>query len=371
MAQSQEGPWREYLKSNPDLPPKIFSTAQTCLDHYHSIGWRSGRRWPGSADQNHDKWRDYVDRYIDVQNLGVHTKQGAMEHWHEKGWKEGKVWPSTDGGCLPSLPLTTPVPGSNVPTSPRSKTQPPGKYQVAVMVQIGQPNHTKWQTYVKKYVDTIRSYCQKKHLLIHMYVALIGDARTVESEISSAYPDAIIVKCENRGMDIGGFLLSMEEAFKRKHTYDVLFKFHTKSDEDWRTRMGDAIAQSEDRVGQVMDKLTDSAHQNVGCVCTKWWLVPIEIVPHDLTNIIRKMNEIGLSDPLRFIKHASFVGGTVFAVRWNVMDKHLNKPALHDGTWFQELEPGRTLDSGDCTHAWERIFGIMVYADAYKFLTYD
>ena len=56
----------------------------------------------------------------------------------------------------------------------------------------------------------------------------------------------------------------------------------------------------------------------------------------------------------------SFVAGTMFAVKAEVIDFYLRKPGLVEEICQDFVEDGRSY--GGWHHAWERIFGLMVYA---------
>ena len=61
----------------------------------------------------------------------------------------------------------------------------------------------------------------------------------LEKYIESKLPKAIIIKIENKGMDIGGFLKSIEYIIKNKldDKKYLYIKLHTKSDENWRKQL--------------------------------------------------------------------------------------------------------------------------------------
>lgn len=91
-------------------------------------------------------------------------------------------------------------------------------------------------------------------------------AREAFSHFSDVNTIVVIDVVENRGLDIGPFLLQLDKIFHgdAPSTYDVLFKWHAKSNKALRTIAHDRMCASEERVAQTLASL---ASQENGAAC--------------------------------------------------------------------------------------------------------
>jgi hypothetical protein len=100
-------------------------------------------------------------------------------------------------------------------------------YNVAISIQIGS-----WLTFKK-----MESYLENfKNININIYFSIINDIiNEVNIEyLKNNYPNCVILSGENRGMDIGLFLISLHYIKLKKYNHDYLFKIHTKTSDSFR-----------------------------------------------------------------------------------------------------------------------------------------
>ena len=75
-----------------------------------------------------------------------------------------------------------------------------------------------------------------KNINVNIYFSLINDIvnDTTIEYLKNKYPNCVILSGENRGMDIGLFLISIHYIKLKKYNHDYLFKIHTKTNDNFR-----------------------------------------------------------------------------------------------------------------------------------------
>ena len=82
-------------------------------------------------------------------------------------------------------------------------------------------------------VNSVRMTGVPFDLYVNLASGKIDEANAI-ALIKEAFPLAIIITSENRGMDIGGFLKMLPLVFSASQKYDYVLKLHTKSASGWR-----------------------------------------------------------------------------------------------------------------------------------------
>ena len=100
-------------------------------------------------------------------------------------------------------------------------------YNVAVSIQIAN-----WSIFLKM-EDYLINF---KNININIYFILINELAIEENinYINEKYNNFIIIKAENKGMDIGLFLRNLYYIKLQKYNHDYLFKIHTKTNDTFR-----------------------------------------------------------------------------------------------------------------------------------------
>jgi len=98
---------------------------------------------------------------------------------------------------------------------------------IAICIQIGN-----WDTFLKmeKYLSNF-TYDTTFYFVI---IKNILDNGTVIEYIKSKYPKCIIISAENKGMDIGLFLINYYYLLQTNRNHKYLFKIHTKTADNFR-----------------------------------------------------------------------------------------------------------------------------------------
>ena len=102
-------------------------------------------------------------------------------------------------------------------------------YNICVSIQIGN-----WYIFKK-----MESYLNNfKNINVNVYFILINDIVTDDKieYLKNTYKYSVILAAENRGMDIGLFLINLHFIKKNNYEHDFIFKIHTKTNDDFRNQ---------------------------------------------------------------------------------------------------------------------------------------
>jgi len=171
--------------------------------------------------------------------------------------------------------------------------------------------------------------------------------------IKKQYPNTIFIQT-TRGCDTGAFLLQLEKIYNGSKQYDYIFKLHTKKKEDWRCALLDNIAGSSDQVKLVCD--TFSRNKQIGMISgtTQWIHRPDNINEPLITNLCQQFN-------LKILDNYTFVAGTIFWVRWTVLQQFIKRSGLNFKQEYDKCELGYLLNNKPTyMHSWERIYGYII-----------
>jgi lipopolysaccharide biosynthesis protein len=175
--------------------------------------------------------------------------------------------------------------------------------------------------------------------------------------ITLKYPQAHIMKA-TRGCDTGAFLLQIDALLRSNKNYDYVFKIHTKSNNlifnDWINQLLEKTAGSSKNVSKVI-KLFDK-DPNIGMIGGKRWILTRKINFQYFYDICQRCN-------IRTNGH--FVGGTIFWIRFSILKKCFDPSRIHIEQEYSLCEYGKPSEPS-YTHAWERIFGLLVSTEGYQ-----
>lgn len=177
------------------------------------------------------------------------------------------------------------------------------------------------------------------------------------SSIYARYPHVKLLKSD-RGCDTGAFLLQIKQMLESGKEYDYVFKLHTKSNvigggygSKWKSELLNPTAGTHHSVKKIynMFKTCDK----IGMICSKKWLLACDIKYHNFEEICNRNN---------ISKCGSFVGGTIFWIRFDCIKRiftHINIDRE-----YALCELGKPTEPS-YTHAWERIYGLIVSTTGY------
>ena len=114
-------------------------------------------------------------------------------------------------------------------------------YNICISVQIGN-----WYIF-KKMEYYLNNF---KNINVNIYFVLINDIVTDDKieYLKDTYKYSVILSSENRGMDIGLFLINLHFMKKNKYEHDFIFKIHTKTNDDFRNQTLNILMENHERI---------------------------------------------------------------------------------------------------------------------------
>jgi lipopolysaccharide biosynthesis protein len=186
-------------------------------------------------------------------------------------------------------------------------------------------------------------------------------------QIEKEHPRIKVFINENVGLDIGGTLYIIDYILKEKKNYDYLLKLHSKKGihegrlnnkhgEIWRDELINPILGDYEKVNKVIDIFTENPI--VGMIGAKKYLYDKNFNIYQNSDMLKSyVDQFKLNVNLDELQ---YIGGTMFWVRFDIIK-----------TFFTVNDPIRIIKSFEknaftdnnglkWTHAFERIFGLMV-----------
>jgi len=169
------------------------------------------------------------------------------------------------------------------------------------------------------------------------------------------YPNAKVIFAD-RGCDTGAFLLQIQHLLKTGKKYDYIFKIHTKTNNEvfkhWKEELLNITSGTSKKVSKVIDMF--EKHRKIGIICHKKWIIDVDT---------KYQHFIDICDRYSLKTEGRFVAGTIFWVRFNIIEIFFRN--LNFDKEYGLCELGKPFEPS-YTHAWERIFGLIVLQCGYK-----
>jgi hypothetical protein len=224
---------------------------------------------------------------------------------------------------------------------------------VAVIVHVGN---------IKVFKQIVKDYPKFFNKNVDVYITY--NNKEDQNYIKELVPDAELMLCENRGMDIGPFLLMIDK-MKR---YNYYIKIHTKSDKEWRDSLLKPIYNN-------LNYFLTTPSTGIQMFGAKRYIYNINFdMNYDpIVAIIKRNYPEYLNKYLNYcsVKYNNtqncesvpyFVAGTIFVFNDNYFD--LLKKIKNLKYEQSILETGYTINDPQHprrTHAWEYLFGYLNY----------
>lgn len=188
----------------------------------------------------------------------------------------------------------------------------------------------------------------------------IGQTNWIKSKIESEFENVTIIEVENKGLDIGAFLSVLKNITSSKKEYDYLLKLHTKKSvktagvefgENWRKQLYKPLVGSDSTVKEIIQRMENN--HIIGMIGNSSWISDFQGL---------NKNEIDELKNILNIKTTSkkFIGGTMFWVRYSILEKYFNEENLDKISMLLENGYFTDYENGTYTHALERILGYIV-----------
>ena len=213
-----------------------------------------------------------------------------------------------------------------------------------------------------------------RHIKHDLYITLSlehdrAQLDNISKEIYKAYPEAIILECPNRGMDIGPFVTVINHIIEHNKQYDYCLKLHTKKSiiasgeqegERWRIRLYEGLLGSPSKVNYIISEF--KANPEIGMIGPGGFLsgksskdiAANKNLNAKFMNILA--NQLDISDlTLKYFR------GSMFWCRMNpIIESFMNSKLT-----IEDFEPGHSSDMSKA-HAMERIFACIIRSKGQK-----
>lgn len=211
-----------------------------------------------------------------------------------------------------------------------------------------------------------------------LYVNLVDGFydETIIDKIKKFKQDTIIVKSENKGVAIGGFL----KMIKLVKDSDLLLLLHTKksiglpnkpSDMvrvygmesaiqrglDWHNKIMDGILKDKQQVNEIIDRFKfDDMCGMVGYSNNQNYVGPNEFIVREMVKLLKLNNDVYGS---------VFVDGAMFWVRFDIIKKYFTDDIID---YVMDMTPDGYLNEPSINHAIERIMGYIINNEKKKII---
>ena len=182
-----------------------------------------------------------------------------------------------------------------------------------------------------------------------LYVTLTDNKdRTKDiDKIKQMFPNSFIDVIPNLGEDVRGFLTSVETMFKNNKHYDYVLKIHTKSEHEWREELLNSLFVND------LNKLKEIFIKHPTFISSQKYFKTYNNIP-SFSNIKYLDEQLKISGCK--YKTANHFSGTMFWIRFDIIEKYIYKKLLPD--YFDEkytnLPPSKQ-------HSAELLFGCIAY----------
>lgn len=207
-----------------------------------------------------------------------------------------------------------------------------------------------------------------------LYVTGVEISPKIQQDILSFKKDAKILITENRGHDVWPFLSVLNQINLDKYSY--IIKIHTKNKEPnktikatkwainryWiRRLLIEALIGNKEIIKNNIERFKKD--NKLGLIGSKYLLTSS---PSDLENVIDKIDPLAHSLGIKDTSDKTYVSGTMFMVRTELMKQFQHIYNAQDFTVSEE-----TGSDGALSHLLERIFCIGISSLGYKIKGFD
>lgn len=249
---------------------------------------------------------------------------------------------------------------------------------IGIFVQVGAYN-TAFQ-HIMKYLCLLCSTLKDKKVTVVCSILetlSCQHTRKIKDAMQTLLLDDVnqlhILSVPNRGMDIGAFLESVLYCNSHGLTFEYICKLHTKSNATWRETLCEPIVGRNRRIQNICRIF--SSVPSVGCCASKTWTLEVcqDIHNHDIVSQYCSIMQI--DNPYHIPKAEQkgdsyyFVGGTIFWLRYSIVEKLLREHHDLVKEAVQNFKEGYISNNVSThTHSWERLLGILVHESHMKFV---
>jgi hypothetical protein len=205
-------------------------------------------------------------------------------------------------------------------------------YNIALCIQIGN-----WEIF-KKMEYYIKNF---NNIHINIYFVMIREVALHENimYLYTNYKNSVILSAENRGMDIGLFMINLYYILEQKYNHDYIIKVHTKTSDEFRNNALTSLIGSHDKIIRnikllVKDEIGMISGHNILKYKENKELFHSNI--YHLKNLVKYLYDTDIDKD-----YLEFCGGTMFIFKYKIVSTlNLN----HIEYFYKSLNNIDTLD---------------------------
>jgi len=224
--------------------------------------------------------------------------------------------------------------------------------------------------YYEEMWNDIHNHIKEIPIKFDLYISITKnkDRSQLLKNITARYPNANVKLIPNVGSDVGGFIELINDVCLSGQSYKYLLKIHTKKGELSSTEHGSRLMKNKifstlfGTPKNIIRNLTLLNTEKIGMVGTA------DVIRTKSGNDIRQGFEVNRENMTYLLKklkikdkELNFFSGTMFWMRWEIIEKYLSKQQLTIKDFFE----AHAAD-GRMSHAMERVFACMVRDAGFK-----
>lgn len=228
------------------------------------------------------------------------------------------------------------------------------RYRVALLLQIG---NIKLLNEMALIILNFHKALEKHSLLVMINLPYIDNDNDNDNDndafkqqieeilVKIGITDYVITTGENRGMDLGGFMIQTDFLLRYSYVYiEWIFKFHTKTDDEWRRKMIEELAGTPKTI-------RNNINTEASVIIPNSYNHDCHLDCHNRRILEWYKAQYGWQTP------KTFSAGTMFGIRWSILLLFWTKISIHSPEQTFNLFKNHyvTNNRESFAHAWERI----------------
>ena len=187
-----------------------------------------------------------------------------------------------------------------------------------------------------------------------------------ELENLKLYNNLYITYSDNRGMDIGGFMISYIKLLEMNKKYDIIIKIHSKTNDNWRFALLYSLLGNKTIIDNNFNLMKD---QNIGMLGNQIISLLSVVNKKSYRYIDTYMERFNV----KLYKTGHFIPGTIFMIKNKILKNYFTKELLLKcyNEFAQDYCGNKKNIKEGKPHAFERFFGMFVDNSGYKTVRFD
>ena len=354
--------WQLYVDKYPDLKAAGINTWISSITHYFTQGFKEGRSTnPENPPLSNFDWHYYVTK----NHLSINNEKDALEHYNSEGLHKNLSY--CEHYTLVILLHLFDLDQMDEFIEKINwfmQTNPHNTYYIKINIPIdnnidqffSNPYNISNFSLISPYPHSIEKFIYDTCANAHYADTLITQKNYKQLYQLAAYlkngfkigSDKIqIIFSPNRGRDIGGFFLLMDQLIKQEIKHDFIIKLHTKSEPYWR------------------QLLISFLNIHINPLLRTYECIYSNRIAFDFDNIGNEIDNLSNVNILLKLfnlpqHNFCFCGGTMFIVSRKITDYFKSFKLLELFNLLNDEKKLQVTKDGLIEHAFERFFGYLI-----------